>query len=156
MKDIFTNTFVTLTFLTVIIEPDQISFKLVLSADAERIGDPINIIKPSGDQRDLQNALVVKSVTAKLFVRLRRNFNGIFGQLCGVIEHRQFFCGKRRGLIVFENRLSQFIVSGGATQQLCVSVQSVMTVVFDRNDRGDHLVVFTRQGQFGRHQSSES
>jgi hypothetical protein len=59
----------------------------LIPAHAERIRDPIDIVEPRGDERNLQDASVVKSDGAQAVMILPRDSGRVFRQLHHKIEH---------------------------------------------------------------------
>ena len=92
----------------------------LVAADAERIGDSIDVVEPRRDQRDLQNPAVVESDAAQRLMIRRRTLRRIFRQFYDVIEHHAFLLGDRSGAIVVSQRLDQSIIQRHPTQKLCV------------------------------------
>lgn len=124
--------------------------------DAERVCDAIDVIEPRGDERDLQYGFVVKTDRAQAHVVVSRNSCGIFSELHHVIQHRTFLCADRGLAMVFAQCLNQCFIQCDPAQKLCVRFQSILAAVRDGDHGGDHFMLPSREGKFGRHQRTES
>src|SRR5829696_5396581 len=89
-------------------------------ADAERVGDPIDVVEPRGDERDLQDAAVVEARGAQLGVVLIGDRSGIERDLFGVLEHDAIGFCDRRGAKVSANRFGQLVIARRPAQELGV------------------------------------
>ena len=61
-----------------------------VAADPQRIGNPVDVVEPRRDQRDLQDRPVVKAGTAQPFVVQGRDLGRVLGELDHVIDHHPF------------------------------------------------------------------
>src|SRR5919108_5844482 len=68
----------------------------LVAADAQRIGNAIDVVEPGRNQRDLQDAFVVETRGAQLFVIFGTAFRGVLGQLHDVIQHDTILLTDRR------------------------------------------------------------
>jgi hypothetical protein len=151
---------VPLTFLT---QPLQIGsgvFALPtapysVSTNSQRVGYPIDVIKPRCNQRDLQDAPIVKAGRAQPLMVPLGKACGIAGELGYVIEHEPIRLGNRSRPVVLLQGFHQLFIKGNATQKLCVGFDSIMTTVGDRHDGGDHFMLSSGKRQVRRHQSAE-
>ena len=68
------------------------------SADAEGIGNPVDVVEPGRDQGDLKNSLVVESNRAHPMMIFRRDARRVLGQLHDIVQHHAlgFRNGSRR------------------------------------------------------------
>ena len=71
-----------------------------LSADAQSIGHAIDVVKPRGDEGDLQNALIVKADRAQTLVILLADVGRIFGQPSDIIQHHAILIRDGGGLVI--------------------------------------------------------
>jgi hypothetical protein len=72
----------------------------LITAHAERIGDPVDIVEPRRDQRDLQDSLIVEADGSQTFVMRGRNLCRILRQLHDVIEHHAILLGDGSASVV--------------------------------------------------------
>src|SRR5207244_13597755 len=64
------------------------SFDVLASfADAESVGDAVDVVEPARDQVDLQDAAVVKAGVAQMAQVRGWHARGLCGRLGGVVEH---------------------------------------------------------------------
>ena len=91
-----------------------------LAADPQRIGNTVDVVEPRSDQRDLQNAAIVKAGGSQTLVVQRRDLGRVFCELDDVIDHHPFGFGDRCRLVIFPKRLDECIIQGDPTQKLCV------------------------------------
>src|SRR5215469_1769052 len=59
-----------------------------VAANAQRVSYPVDVVEPGGDQRDLQNALVVEARIAQPVVIFGTDLGCVLGELDHVVEHR--------------------------------------------------------------------
>jgi hypothetical protein len=59
-----------------------------ISPYTQCIRNPIDIVKPGRNQRDLQDGLIVKTGASQLLMILLRKAGGIPGKLGDVVEHK--------------------------------------------------------------------
>src|SRR5262245_59763953 len=65
----------------------SLDFSLEPAADTEAVGDTVDIVEPTCDQVDLQNAPVVEA-DASQFIEIRwRHLPGMSRQLGSIVEH---------------------------------------------------------------------
>ena len=133
-----------------------LSLDLTGAADAQRVGDAIDVVEPGRDERDLQDAAIVEADGAQALVvaRLRLRVASLVS-LHDVVEHHAILLGDRRGSVVVLQGLDQLFIQRDATQKLCVRLDSILAAVGDRDHRRDHLVLAARERQVGRHQHAE-
>src|SRR5260370_7831187 len=74
--------------------------KVSVAAHAERIGRAIDVVKPRRDQRDLQDAAIVKATGAQLGMIFRAAFRRVFRQLHYISHHLPILSAHCRRLIV--------------------------------------------------------
>ena len=91
-----------------------------LAADPERIGNPVDVVEPGSDQRDLQNPAIVETNGPQTLVVQRRNPGRIFCELDDIIDHHLLGFGDRCRLVIFLKCLDECIIQGDPTQKLCV------------------------------------
>ena len=116
---------------------------------SKRIRDPIDVIEPGGDQRDLKNPAIVETNAPQPIMVLRTDARRIPGQLNYIVEHYPVLFADRSGLVVrFESPNHRFIQCH-STQKLCVRLDSVDAAVGYRHDGGDHLVLAPFQREIG-------
>ena len=84
-----------------------------------------------------------------------RDASGIARQLHDKVQHRAILLRKRELGVVLLKLVDKIRIQCDSTQKLCVGFDSIMATVVDRDDRGNHLVLSSRQRQFGRHQSAK-
>jgi hypothetical protein len=116
-----------------------------ISAHAQSIGDTVDIIEPRGDKRDLQNAAIVKTRSAKLVVIFRPDLSCILSELYDVIEHYSILFRDRSSAVILFECLDHGFIESDATQKLCVRFDSIVTPVRNRHDRRDHLMLAARE-----------
>ena len=138
-------------------EPRPLENECAISfaADAQRIGDAIDVVEPGRDQCDLQDGAIVEADAAQPLVVQGRDLGRVLGELDHVVDHHPFLIRDRRLPVIFSQRLDERIIQGDPTQKLCVRDNSVMALVGERHHRGDHLVLSAIQRQIGRHQGAE-
>src|SRR5689334_22520209 len=107
------------------------SAAILTSSYTQRIGYPIDVVKPRGDECDLQNPLIIKTGGAQPLVIRRRDARSVARDLRHVIEHHFLLLGDRRLAIVVLEYGYQLMVQRDATQKLCVRLDSIMTPVGD-------------------------
>lgn len=117
---------------------------MLAPADTQRVGDPIDVVEPRGDQRDLKDSFIVKPGGAQAIVVPRRDARGVARDLHDVIQHYFFLLRDRRRSVVFFQRRYQVLVQSHSTQKLCVRFDSIMTPVGHRDHRRDHLMLPSR------------
>jgi hypothetical protein len=118
-----------------------------IPAYTQGIRNPIDIVKPRGNQRYLQDGPIVKAGAAQLLMMILRKPGSILCQLGYVIEHEPLPLRNRSSPVVLLQGLDQLFVQGDATQKLCVRLDSIMTSVGDRDDCGDHLMLSSGERQ---------
>ena len=96
---------------------------------AECIGNPIDIVKPSRNQGDLQNSSIIESCCSQSFMIVLGNARGIARRFRHVIKHDSICIRDRRGLVVLLQRSHQIVIQSHATQKLCVRFDSIMTAI---------------------------
>ena len=126
-----------------------------ITADAQSIGNPIDVIEPGRDQRDLKNSAIVEAGGPEPPVMLGRDAGGVLRQLHDVVEHHPLRVRDGGGLVIAAQRLDELLIECDPTQKLCVRDNSVMAPVGQRDHGGDHLVLPAFQRQLGRHQGTE-
>ena len=122
-----------------------------ISPHPQRIGNPIDVVEPRRNQRNLQNCLIVEACGPQCFVIALPDFGGIFGELDDVVEHHAFLWRDWGSCVVALQRFHQFLIERDSTQKLCVRFDSIHAPVRHRNHGGDHLVLAALQRQIGRH-----
>ena len=80
------------------------------SADAQSIGHAIDVVKPRGNERDLQNALIVEADCAQTIVILLADVGRIFSQPSDVIKHHTILIRDGGGLVILLQRLHQIFI----------------------------------------------
>ena len=100
-----------------------------LSADAQCVGDAVDVVVPRGDQGDLKNGAIVESHPSKPFVVERGNTRRVLGQLDDIIKHDSFALRDRRACVILAKRLDELVVQSDPTQKLCVRLNSVPAFV---------------------------
>ena len=101
----------------------------LVSAYAQCISHAIDVIKPRGDQRDLQDTAVIESDFPKSLMMVSGNACRIARQQGYEIEHHSILFRDLRCPVIILQRSDQFFIQGYATQKLCVRFDSIMTAV---------------------------
>ena len=114
----------------------------------QRIGHPVDVIKPGRDQCDLQDASVLETCRPQLLVIIFPDAGGVFCEFHDVVEHYPLLRRDGSGGVVLLERLNQLFIQGHATQKLCVSADSINAPVGHRDHGGDHLVLPPAERQF--------
>jgi len=127
----------------------------LVSTNSQRVGYPIDIVKPGCNQRNLQNAPIVKARHSQPLMILPRKACGVVGELSHVVEHEPIRLRNRSRPVVLLQGPHQLFVKGNATQKLCVGLDSIMTTVGDRHHGGDHFMLSSGKRQIRRHQGAE-
>src|ERR1043165_1939013 len=128
---------------------------ILVPSYTQRVGDPVDVIKPRSDECDLQNPLIIKTGRAQPRVIGWRDARRVARDLHHVIEHHLLLLGNRRLAVVVLERGHQLLVQRYSPQKLCVRLDSIMTTVGDRHHRRDHLMLSSRERQVRRHQRSK-
>jgi hypothetical protein len=123
-----------------------------MPADAQSVGDPIDVIEPGGNQRDLQDPAIVETRFPQTGMVLPAHAGGIEGELCHVVEQDSVGGLEGRGPVIALDRFDQRGIETDLTQKLCVRLDSIEAAVLHRDEHRDHLVLPPRQRQIGRHQ----
>jgi hypothetical protein len=99
------------------------------AADAEAIGNPINVVEPAGDQVDLQDGAVVETDPAQAVEVFRGHLPGVPRELGGVVEHGPVGLVQRRLRVVPPQRGGEFLLQRDPGQELGVTLNSVKAAV---------------------------
>ncbi len=127
----------------------------LVSTNSQRVGYPIDVVKPRCNQCNLQDASIVEAGHAQPSMVILRKACGIVGELGYVVEHEPVRLRNWSRPVVLLQGPHQLVVKGNATQKLCVGFDSIMTTVGDRYHRGDHFVLSSGERQIRRHQGAE-
>ncbi len=119
------------------------------------VGDTVDVIKPRGDQGDLQDAAIVETGGAEIVVVGAGALGGVAGELDDVFEHGFVLSADGGGAEVFLQRGDHFVVEAGATQKLCVGFDSIEAAVGDGDHGGDHFVLVALEREIRRHHGAE-
>jgi hypothetical protein len=92
----------------------------LLSAHTKRISDPVYVVKPRSDQRDLQNAAVIESNCSQTLVIVSIDPGCVVCYLRHVVKHYPILLRDRRSLVVFLQCPHQLFIQRDSTQKLCV------------------------------------
>ncbi len=83
---------------------------VLVSANTQRIGNAVDVVKPRSDQCDLKDSPIIKACRAQTRVIRRRDSRCVFRHLHHVIKHYTILLADRRGLIVLFQRPDQFAI----------------------------------------------
>ena len=129
--------------------------KELFPAHPERVRNAVDVVEPRGDQRDLENRLIVEASATQPLVICRRDPRSILIELNDVVEHDTLGIRDRGCRVVPLQCFGEIVVKRDPTQKLCVRVNSILTSVLLRHHRRDHLVLAAREGEIRRHQRTE-
>ena len=93
---------------------------MLLAPYTEGIGNPVDVVEPGCNERDLQDSAVVEPRGAQPFVVLRRDPGRVTGELGNVVEHHAVALIDGRGPVVTPDGVDEVVVQGHPTQKLCV------------------------------------
>ena len=74
--------------------------RLSLAPNPQRIGDAVDVIEPGGNQRNLQNALIVKADATQAGVVIGTDFGRILRDLDDVIQHHAILLVYGSGFVI--------------------------------------------------------
>ena len=126
-----------------------------IPSDSQCVGDPVDVVEPGGNERDLEDAPIVESHCPQPIVELGRDPGCIPGDLLGELEHHTILFGDWRRPVIALQRLHERFVKSDPTQKLCVRVESILTPIHRGHDGRNHFVLPPRQRQIGRHHRGE-
>ena len=95
-------------------------FGQLLSSHSQRVGYAVNVVEPGGDQRYLQNRLVVEAGGTQPLMIVFPDFGRIFGDLHYVVEHDPLLGSDGSGGVILFQRIDESCVQSDPTQKLCV------------------------------------
>jgi hypothetical protein len=72
----------------------------LFASHAQGVGYAVDVVEPGGDERDLQDCLVVESGGAQPVVIVFPDFGGVLGEFDYVIQHHAFWLGYGCAFIV--------------------------------------------------------
>jgi hypothetical protein len=75
--------------------------KSLIPSYSQRVGHPIYVVEPSGNQSDLQDRLIVKSQGAQFVVIIFPDLGRVSSNFYGVVEHRPFLLSEWSRCVVF-------------------------------------------------------
>ncbi len=79
----------------------------ITATDAQRVRDPIDVIKPRGHQRDLQDSLIVEPDAAELAVMRWSDSRGVPRYLNDVVQHDAVLLRDRRLRVILLERRNE-------------------------------------------------
>lgn len=119
---------------------------LALAPHAQRVCHPVDVVEPGGDQRDLQDSLVIEARLPQALVVGAAHLRGILSEPHHIIQHDALLRRDGRARVVLLEGFYQLSVQRYSTQKLCVRVNSIHAPVGDRYHSGDHFVLATGEG----------
>jgi hypothetical protein len=67
---------------------------------AQRVCDPIDVVEPGCDERDLQNPLIVESNSTQAVVVILPDFGGVLRKFDHVVQHDALLRGYGGGRVI--------------------------------------------------------
>jgi len=97
----------------------------LLATYAERICHSVDVVEPSGDEGDLQDASIIETGSPQIVHIVSPDLGRIFCDLHDVIEHHAVLGGDGRFRVVLFERLDQSRIERNPAQKLCVGLDSI-------------------------------
>jgi hypothetical protein len=115
--------------------------KPLCTPDTQPIRHPVDVIKPGGEQIDLEDCRIIEANAAQCLNVLASHGGRPQGQLLDILEHGAVTVVQLGGPPVVAQGVRELLIKADATQKLCVRFKSIDTAIERRDCGRDHLVL---------------